>query len=135
MEKEIIFFQMEILIMEMKRQMENLLLKMEIFMKENLKIIFFLVKVFLIWIMEIVGNFKNGLINGNGIFKNNNGEMYNCRFFNGKNMVLESFLIKMEIYFILDIGIWISLLEIKLLINWVKFLDYFFFFYCKDVFF
>jgi hypothetical protein len=48
MEKEIIFFQMEILIMEMKRQMENLLLKMEIFMKENLKIIFFLVKVFLI---------------------------------------------------------------------------------------
>ena len=30
------------------------------------------------------GNFINGLINGNRIFKNNNGEMYNERFFNGK---------------------------------------------------
>ena len=53
MVKEIIFFQMEIVIMEigkMERQMEleNLFLKMGIFMKENLKIIFFLVKVFLI---------------------------------------------------------------------------------------
>jgi hypothetical protein len=53
MEKEIIFFQMEILIMEIgkmgkRMEKENLLLKMGIFMKENLKIIFFLVKVFLI---------------------------------------------------------------------------------------
>ncbi len=59
MVKEIIFFQMEIVIMvigKMERQMvlENLLLKMGIFMKENLKIILFLVKVFLIWKMEIV---------------------------------------------------------------------------------
>ncbi len=31
-----------------------------------------------------IGNFKNGLINGNGIFKKSNGEMYDGGFFNGK---------------------------------------------------
>ncbi len=44
-----------------------------------------------------IGNFKNGLINGNGIFKSNNGELYNGCFLNGKKMVLERFLIKKEI--------------------------------------
>ena len=49
MEMDIIFFQMEILMkeigkMEKQMEMENLILKMVIFMKENLKIILFLVK-------------------------------------------------------------------------------------------
>ena len=48
-------------------------------MKENLKIIFFLY-----FNLNNGGNFINGLINGNRIFKNNNIEMYNGRFFNGK---------------------------------------------------
>ena len=53
MELDIIFSQMEILMMEigkMEKQMEkeNLFLKMEIFMKVNLKIILFLVMVFLL---------------------------------------------------------------------------------------
>ncbi len=53
MELDIIFSQMEILMMgigKMEKQMEkeNLFLKMEIFMKVNLKIILFLVMVFLL---------------------------------------------------------------------------------------
>ena len=53
MEKEIIFSQMEILMMEIGKmgkqmELENLFLKMEIFMKENLKIRLFVVKEFLI---------------------------------------------------------------------------------------
>ena len=77
-----------------------------------------------------IGNFKNGLINGRGIFKNNKGEKFNGFFSNGKKHGMGKLYDKDGNLIFLDIGIWISLLEKKLLMSLFNFFCRFFFFFC-----